>query len=76
MGLEGSLVLFTGFEQDLMKPDMEVQISKPAALGKLVHQLIKNWKLKFGLSYKSIEMAEINAKLVGSIFFLDKEHWR
>ena len=68
-------MLFTGFEQDLMKPSTEVQISKPTGLGELVHQLIKDWNREFGLSCESIEMAEVDAKPVGPIFFLDEEHW-
>ena len=75
MGLEGSLVLFTGFEQDLMKPSTEVQISKPIGLGELVHKLTEDWNKEFGLGCKSIKMVEIDAKPVGSIFFLDEEHW-
>ena len=59
-----------------MKSGTQIHVKEPTGLRQLIHQLIKYWHRKFGLSSQSIEMSEVHVEPIGIIFLLHQQYKR
>ena len=70
--LKGSFELFTGLEQNLVKPRTKIKLGKPSGITQFIEQLINNRHRILAFLCNSIKLTIVNAKSPCVILFLDQ----